>query len=922
VFFGTLFGIGLARAQDPQAAWKKIAPHFNPPVEFAHDLGAYRSPLQFADGTWASTPAQWQKRRTEIRAEWDAMLGAWPEIVKKPTIEYLKSEKRENFTQHHVRIQIAPDRFTDDAFLLVPEGKGPFPAVIVVYYDAKTGIGDPKKGPFRDYAYQLARRGFVALSIGSDPMKWYPSNEDARPQPLSFHAYEAVMGWHILASLGYVDPARIGVVGHSYGGKWALFASCLFEGFACAAWSDPGIVFDERRSGINYWEPWYLGFEKGVMRKRGIPSADNPRTGPYKKMIDEGRDLHELHALMAPRPFLVSGGAEDTVERWRALNHTRMVNRVLGVTNRVAMTNRPMHSPNEEANDVLYAFFEHFLVHQKALPAPTPKEAAELAQAAANVKHILGHRGSLADRPENTRVGYLHAIASGATAIECDVRTTADGVLVSAHDDDVRRTTNGAGKISAMSFAEVRKLDAGAWFHPVYKGERVPTLREILEMAKGKCGIVLDLKETGEEYAQRVAAEVRKHGEPARVLVGVRSPAQARQFRKLLPEAKQIGLIPSPKAIEEFGAEKVEFIRLWSHWLSDESLVPRVRKTGAALHLNGTTCEPDEVRSLLRHRPESICSDHPGRLVSVLAKLRQAALPGNKTTHVYKTVDGVQVQADVYPAAGPGKRPVLVWLHGGALIGGSRSAVPQRLLKQCREENYHLVSFDYRLAPEAKLPAILEDVKDAFRWLRAKGPDLFGADTERIVVSGGSAGGYLTMMIGAIVEPRPTALLAYWGYGDIDTDWLTKPSEFYRRQPLVPKDEALAGVFQGVVAGADTDNAKARSRFYLYTRQNGLWPQYVAGVDPEKDRKKLEPYCPARLVTKEYPPLLMIHGTNDTDVPHQKSEVMAEALRRIGVKHELILVEGAGHGLGGGDPRAEERAHERAADFIRTHLGQ
>jgi hypothetical protein len=78
-------------------------------------------------------------------------------------------------------------------------------------------------------------------------------------------------------------------------------------------------------------------------------------------LLEEGRDLHELHALMAPRPFLVSGGAEDTPRRWEALNHSIAVCDLLGVKNRVAMTNRPLHSPNPESNEQIYLFFEHFL---------------------------------------------------------------------------------------------------------------------------------------------------------------------------------------------------------------------------------------------------------------------------------------------------------------------------------------------------------------------------------------------------------------------------------------------------------------------------------------------------------------------------------------------------------------------------------
>jgi hypothetical protein len=140
-----------------------------------------------------------------------------------------------------------------------------------------------------------------------------------------------------------------------------MFASCLYERFACAVWSDPGIVFDESRPNINYWEPWYLGYEPDRQRPRGVPTGPASRTGAYKELLQGGHDLHELHALMAPRPFLVSGGAEDPLERWKALNHTVAVNRLLGYENRVAMTSRKGHSPTPASNEQVYAFFEHFL---------------------------------------------------------------------------------------------------------------------------------------------------------------------------------------------------------------------------------------------------------------------------------------------------------------------------------------------------------------------------------------------------------------------------------------------------------------------------------------------------------------------------------------------------------------------------------
>jgi Prolyl oligopeptidase family len=349
--------VGALAAADPLP--KPLAPYFTPPAEFAGQMGEYRSPLRFADGSEVKTAADWKRRRQEILKEWNELMGPWPDPIEKPKLQPIKSVLAANFTQHHSRIEVAPDVVTDDAYLLAPNGKGPFPAVIVVFYDAETGIG--QKGKMRDFALQLAKRGFVTLSLGSAPETYYPSKDKCKLQPLSYHAYEASNCRRALANLSFVDGSRIGIVGHSYGGKWAMFASCLDEKFTCAAWSDPGIVFDEKRPNVNYWEPWYLGFEPGVDRKRGVVTEANPRTGPYKRMMEKGMDLHELHALMAPRPFLVSGGSEDPPERWKALNHTVAVNKLLGYENRVGMTNRKTHDPTEESNERLYEFFEHFL---------------------------------------------------------------------------------------------------------------------------------------------------------------------------------------------------------------------------------------------------------------------------------------------------------------------------------------------------------------------------------------------------------------------------------------------------------------------------------------------------------------------------------------------------------------------------------
>ena len=348
--------------------WSKIGCFFTPPTEFENDFGEYRSVLEFYDGRAVKSADDWQKRRQEILELWHGIMGTWPPLVDNPGMEYVEEEHTENFTRHKMNVEIAPGRM-QTAYLLIPDGEGPFPAALDVFYGPEGGAGlDESKRLSVDFGYQLAKRGFVSLCLGSPggaevrgTLAEYKDEDSVELQPLSYLGYVAANCCNLLANLPQVDSERIGVVGHSFGGKWALFASCLYEKFACACWCDPGIVFDEARPNINYWEPWYLGHDSARSREPGVPSSGNPRTGAYKKLFESGRDLHELHVLMAPRPFFVSGGSEDKLHRWQALNSSVAVNKLLGHEERVGMANREGHSITPEANEQICLFFQHFL---------------------------------------------------------------------------------------------------------------------------------------------------------------------------------------------------------------------------------------------------------------------------------------------------------------------------------------------------------------------------------------------------------------------------------------------------------------------------------------------------------------------------------------------------------------------------------
>jgi acetyl esterase/lipase len=264
-------------------------------------------------------------------------------------------------------------------------------------------------------------------------------------------------------------------------------------------------------------------------------------------------------------------------------------------------------------------------------------------------------------------------------------------------------------------------------------------------------------------------------------------------------------------------------------------------------------------------------------------------MPIEPQTFVYKTA-GCDVRADVFVTERTLRKPrTLVHIHGGALIMGKRSRMPRTQLDRYLDAGFTVVSIDYRLAPETKLPGIIEDVQDAFRWVREKGPEIFRADPARIAVTGQSAGGYLTLMAGFCVEPRPA----------------------------VSREAALMEVGKTPVS----EGGENRDKFYLYCRQNGMWPKEVAGLDPVKQKDAFKPYCPIQNVTKDYPPTLLLHGDADTDVPYEQSAMMAGTLARAGVDSALITIEGGCHGFDCDEESADsKRALDIVMTFLREHL--
>lgn len=286
-----------------------------------------------------------------------------------------------------------------------------------------------------------------------------------------------------------------------------------------------------------------------------------------------------------------------------------------------------------------------------------------------------------------------------------------------------------------------------------------------------------------------------------------------------------------------------------------------------------------------------------------------------RESRIYRVVDGRELSADVIGAQAGARRPCVLWIHGGGLIFGSRTVSPRdSLLRALLEQDFVVVSIDHRLAPETKLPEIVDDVRHAWRWLHDTGPGAFGVAVDRIAIAGASAGAYLALMAGYMAEPRPRAIASFFGYGDITAPWEVDPSAHYRTMDLVTRADALASLsappMQDPASGID------RSVFYLYCRQQGLWLAEVTAHDPRTHPSWFDPYCPVRNITNAFPPTVLVHGTRDDDVPHEESVRLADRLAGCGVEHRFISLSGVGHGFAGASPEDVAATEASVARFL------
>jgi acetyl esterase/lipase len=254
----------------------------------------------------------------------------------------------------------------------------------------------------------------------------------------------------------------------------------------------------------------------------------------------------------------------------------------------------------------------------------------------------------------------------------------------------------------------------------------------------------------------------------------------------------------------------------------------------------------------------------------------------------YAEIPGLTLYLDLYKPTAGGRLPMVVYIHGGSWLSGTRKKCPVWLISK----GYAVASIEYRLSSQAVFPAQIFDCKGAVRWLRAHAAE-YGYDASRMAVMGASAGGHLAVLLGTSggeeklegdvggnldQSSRVQAIVDFFG-----------PTDFILRSTGQPdKTENPDGnVYRllGHAVRADEERAKLAS---------GAWH-----------------------VTADAPPLIIVHGTQDDKVLLNQSQRLCEAYQEFGLENSLHLVEGAGHG---GSAYEAPAIQELVTDFLEVHL--
>ena len=252
---------------------------------------------------------------------------------------------------------------------------------------------------------------------------------------------------------------------------------------------------------------------------------------------------------------------------------------------------------------------------------------------AQDMPRMVGHRGCGKDAPENTLSALRAGIVAGMQCLEVDVHLSRDKEVVLSHDETLDRCTNGKGRLDEHTWAELQTLDAGAWYSDHYKGERMPSLAQALDVVRGQATLFIEIKGTGNDYEgleKRVVELIQQSQSHAWVEVISFNTHALRRVHALDSRIRLQQLLVSnlralpfylDKSLHWGSPKRIDFVQGFSyfHRCTGPGMVRKIHRWGKQINA-WTVVKPVRMARLRKIGIDAITTDAPATLKQVLSK--------------------------------------------------------------------------------------------------------------------------------------------------------------------------------------------------------------------------------------------------------------------------------------------------------------
>lgn len=235
---------------------------------------------------------------------------------------------------------------------------------------------------------------------------------------------------------------------------------------------------------------------------------------------------------------------------------------------------------------------------------------------------VTAHRGASAYAPENTVSSMKKAIELKSDYSELDVQETADGKIILLHDNTLQRTAGIDKNIWEINYSDLADYEVGAWFDENYKGEPIPTLKEVIDVVKGKMKLNIELKTNGheKELAERTVKVVKENGFEKNCIFTSFDFAQANRVKEIDPKLK-VGYIIDviPEGVDIFKAN-IDVLSVY-YKLVDRNFIQKAKENNKEVHV-WTVNKELEMQRMIDFGVTSIITNYPDRLSKVIEEYK------------------------------------------------------------------------------------------------------------------------------------------------------------------------------------------------------------------------------------------------------------------------------------------------------------